>query len=62
MTKRSEDLIQAIKDKGKSIEAEMSFFDHLEVLRWHLVRSSVAIVVFTGLAWTYYDFIFDKII
>ena len=62
MTKRSEDLIQAIKDKGKSIEAEMSFFDHLEVLRWHLVRSSVAIVIFTGLAWTYYDFIFDKII
>lgn len=40
----------------------MSFFDHLEVLRWHLVRSSVAIVVFTSLAWTYYDFIFDKII
>ena len=62
MTKRSEDLIQAIKDKGKSIEAEMSFFDHLEVLRWHLVRSSAAIVIFTGLAWTYYDFIFDKII
>lgn len=62
MTKRSEDLIQAIKDKGRSIEAEMSFFDHLEVLRWHLVRSSVAIVIFTSLAWTYYDFIFDKII
>jgi sec-independent protein translocase protein TatC len=62
MTKRSEDLIQAIKDKGKSVEAEMSFFDHLEVLRWHLVRSSIAIVVFTSLAWTYYDFIFDKII
>lgn len=62
MSKRSTDLIQAIKDKGKNIEAEMSFFDHLEVLRWHLVRSSVAIVVFTSLAWTYYDFIFDKII
>ena len=62
MTKRSENLIQAIKDKGKSIEAEMSFFDHLEVLRWHLVRSSIAIVIFTGFAWSFYDFIFDKII
>ncbi|HXH99257.1 MAG TPA: twin-arginine translocase subunit TatC [Sphingobacteriaceae bacterium] len=62
MSKRSTDLIQAIKEKGKSIEAEMSFFDHLEVLRWHLVRSSIAIVVFTSLAWTYYDFIFEKVI
>jgi sec-independent protein translocase protein TatC len=62
MSKRSEDLIQAIKDKGKNIEAEMSFFDHLEVLRWHLVRSSIAIVVFTSLAWTYYSEIFDKVI
>ena len=31
-------LIEAIKDKGKSLEPEMSIFDHLEVLRWHLNR------------------------
>ncbi|WP_028296985.1 twin-arginine translocase subunit TatC [Olivibacter sitiensis] len=58
----SKKLIDAIKDKGKSIEAEMSFFDHLEVLRWHLIRSAIAIIVFMGLAFAYYDFIFDKII
>ncbi|WP_069659177.1 twin-arginine translocase subunit TatC [Arcticibacter eurypsychrophilus] len=55
-------LIESIKDKGKTIEAEMSFFDHLEVLRWHLIRSAIAIVLFTSLSFIYYDFIFDTII
>ncbi|MGK6351910.1 twin-arginine translocase subunit TatC [Parapedobacter sp. DT-150] len=55
-------LIDTIKDKGKSIEAEMSFFDHLEVLRWHLIRSAIAIVVFMALAFSFYDFIFGTII
>jgi len=59
---RRKDLIQSIKDKGKTMEAEMSFFDHLEVLRWHLIRSAAAIVLFTTLAFVYYDFIFDTII
>lgn len=55
-------LIEAIKDKGKNLEAEMSFFDHLEVLRWHLIRSAIAVVVFMILAFSFYDFIFDDII
>ncbi|RYE11927.1 MAG: twin-arginine translocase subunit TatC [Sphingobacteriales bacterium] len=44
------------------MEAEMSFFDHLEALRWHLIRASIAILVFTILAFYYYDFVFDTII
>lgn len=55
-------LIDTIKEKGKNLEAEMSFFDHLEVLRWHLVRSAIAVIVFMVLAFTFYDFIFDDII
>lgn len=55
-------LINTIKQKGKNLEAEMSFFDHLEVLRWHLIRSAIAVVVFMVLAFTFYDFIFDDII
>lgn len=55
-------LIKAIKEKGQNLEAEMSFFDHLEALRWHLVRSAIAIVIFTGAAFYFYDFIFDTII
>ena len=55
-------LFEAIKNKGKNLEAEMSFFDHLEALRWHLMRSAAAVLVFTGIAWWQYDFIFNKII
>jgi sec-independent protein translocase protein TatC len=55
-------LIKAIKEKGQTMEAEMSFFDHLEALRWHLVRSAIAIVIFTVAAFYFYDFLFDTII
>lgn len=55
-------LFDSLKRKGKNLEAEMSFFQHLEVLRWHLIRSCIAIVVFTGVAFSYYDFLFDTII
>lgn len=55
-------LVNAIKDKGKNLEAEMSFFDHLEALRWHLIRASVAILVFTILAFSYFDTLWETII
>ncbi|MBC7398944.1 MAG: twin-arginine translocase subunit TatC [Mucilaginibacter sp.] len=55
-------LIKAIKEKGQTMEAEMSFFDHLEALRWHLVRAAIAIVIFTCAAFYFYDFIFGTII
>jgi sec-independent protein translocase protein TatC len=55
-------IVKAIKQKSKSMEAEMSFFDHIEELRWHLVRSSIAIIVITIGVFAYYDEIFDGII
>lgn len=62
MSEERSDLIKAIKEKGKNLEAEMSFFDHLDVLRGHLVRAALAIMAFTILAFSFYDFIFEKII
>ena len=62
MSDTGDKLIKAIKDKGKNLEAEMSFFDHLEALRWHLIRASIAIVVFTCFAFAYYDWLFNNII
>ncbi len=41
---------------------EMSFLDHLEVLRWHLVRSAIAILIFTIVAFIFKGFIFDNVI
>lgn len=55
-------LFKAIKEKGNNLEAEMSFFDHLDVLRKHLIRSAIAIIIFTSLAFYYYDFFFDTVI
>ena len=40
----------------------MSFVDHLEVLRWHIVRSVITIVVCAILFFIYIDEIFDIVI
>jgi len=45
-----------------SEEKEMSFLDHLEELRWHVVRSAVAIVIFMILAFVYTPWIFENIV
>lgn len=43
-------------------QVEMSFLDHLEILRWTLVRSTVAIFAFGIVAFMMKDFIFNDII
>jgi sec-independent protein translocase protein TatC len=54
---------QTTKKKGKKPEqAEMSFLDHLEELRWHIVRSAAAIFLFAIIAFIMKEFIFDVII
>jgi sec-independent protein translocase protein TatC len=55
-------LVKAIKEKGKTIEAEMSFFEHLEALRWHLIRSAIAILIFTCLAAYFNGFLIDTVV
>ncbi len=41
---------------------EMSFLDHLEELRWHLIRSTLAIVIIGSVAFLMREFIFDTIL
>jgi len=41
---------------------EMSFLDHLEELRWLLVRSTVAIIIMACVTYTVSDYLFDVII
>ena len=40
----------------------MSFLDHLEELRWLLVRSTIAVLVLASLSFFISDFIFEKIL
>ena len=43
-------------------EKEMSFLEHLEELRWHVVRSLVAIVIFMIFAFVNIEWIFTNIL
>lgn len=53
MSKRSKKLAE---------DGEISFLDHLEELRWHLIRSTVAVLIFAVVAFIMKDFIFDTIL
>ena len=50
------------KKTDPSPEKEMTFWEHLEELRWHLVRSIIAIVVLAVVAFLNRHFIFDTVI
>jgi sec-independent protein translocase protein TatC len=43
-------------------EKEMSFLDHLEELRWHVVRAVGAIIIFTIVGFIYVDWVFNQIL
>tara|TARA_R110000868_G_scaffold14075_17_gene65849 strand:+ start:26438 stop:27274 length:837 start_codon:yes stop_codon:yes gene_type:complete len=46
----------------KEATQEMSFLDHLEELRWHLIRSTLAVLIIGCIAFMISGFIFDSII
>lgn len=50
------------KTEATNPEKEMSFLDHLEELRWHLIRSTMAVMIVSVVAFIMKDFIFDFII
>ncbi len=47
---------------AKQDEMEMGFFDHVEVLRWHLVRSVGAIALLAIVFFLNSGFVFDKLL
>lgn len=50
------------RQKKAAPEKEMSFLDHLEELRWHLIRSTLAVVILAVVAFMFKGFIFDTLI
>ncbi|ADY27867.1 MULTISPECIES: twin-arginine translocase subunit TatC [Cellulophaga] len=48
--------------KSKKNPDEMSFLDHLEELRWHLIRSTLAVVIIGIVAFAMKEFIFDTVL
>jgi len=45
-----------------NMQGEMSFIDHLEALRWHIIRSLLAIIVAAVLIFIKIDWVFDHVI
>lgn len=50
------------KKRKKHSEESMTFLQHLEELRWHILRAAIAILAFTIFAFLNKLFIFDNII
>lgn len=51
-----------LNKRNPNDEVEMSFIDHLEILRWHLIRSVIAVAIGSILVFIFSDFFVDKII
>lgn len=49
-------------DQYQEEEEGMSFLDHLEALRWHLLRSVAAILIFTVIAFLSKSIVFGQVI
>jgi len=53
---------QLEEEELENKKGEMSFLDHLEELRWHLIRAFLAIIVFAIAAFLSKDFVWDTLI
>ena len=53
---------QSTKAKTDGSKAEMSFLDHLEALRWHIIKAISAIVICAVVAYIYSDFVWNSIL
>jgi sec-independent protein translocase protein TatC len=50
------------KNQNKNGEKEMSFWEHLEELRWHLFRAVLVLFSLAIVAFIFREFIFDEVI
>ena len=60
-TEDRKSFFQRIRGKDGS-EAEMSFVDHLEALRWHIIRAVLFVLVAAIVFFVFIDFLFDRVI
>lgn len=51
-----------LRGKDKSEQGEMSFMDHIDALRWHLMRGVLAWLAAAILIFVYIDWVYDTII
>jgi sec-independent protein translocase protein TatC len=55
-------LLDFINKRKKDPNADMSFIDHLEDLRWHVIRSVIAVLIGAIVVFVYADFVVSNIL
>jgi len=55
-------LLDFFSKRNKDPQAEMSFIDHLEDLRWHVVRSIIAVLIGAVVVFIYSDFVVQDVL
>ncbi len=55
-------LDQVDVDRLEKAEKELTFFEHLELLRWHLIRSVCYVIALAIIIFLFKDFVFGQII
>lgn len=62
VTEKRKSFFKKLRGAAELNAPEMSFVDHLEALRWHLVRAVVAWLVASIAIFVYVDWVFDNVI
>ncbi len=55
-------ILDFFNKRKKDPKAEMSFIDHLEDLRWHIIRAVIAILIGAVIVFIYSDLVVNKIL
>lgn len=55
-------LLDFFNKRKKNTDAEMSFVDHLEELRWHLIRAVIAVVICAIVIFIFSDYVVDELL
>ena len=55
-------LLDFFNKRNKDAKTEMSFIDHLEDLRWHVIRSVIAVLIGAIIVFIYSDFVVNNIL
>jgi sec-independent protein translocase protein TatC len=55
-------LLDFLNKRTKDTQGEMSFIDHLEELRWHIIRSIVAVLIGGVVVFIYSDFVVNNVL
>lgn len=49
-------------EEDEPAEAEMSFLDHLEELRWRIIYAFIGLIIGTVIAWIFIDYLIEQIL